>query len=131
MKQKKEAIAENTTKDEETSLPKKWHWNGKRNNQNRYRNGLAKTYGFSTENFGWYHFSIISSIASTGETIKESRNDCMFLSCHVRVSEWIHTPYRSVWRNGWVFVYELSDCGFESRCNQEMLKKKQKTEINN
>ena len=21
-----------------------------------------------------------------------------------------------VWLNGWVFVYELSDCGFESHC---------------
>ena len=21
-----------------------------------------------------------------------------------------------VWLDGWVFVYELSDCGFESRC---------------
>ena len=34
---------------------------------------------------------------------------CMFLSCHVRVSEWIHALY------GWVFVYEVSGWGFESR----------------
>ena len=84
--------------------------------------------------------------------------DCMFLSCHVRVSEWIHSEYHSeyhsestlnitlnmtlkrvrdmirtysqmhrtdkysqhssiiwpVWLNGWVFVYELSGCRFES-----------------
>ena len=40
--------------------------------------------------------------------------DCMFLSCHVSVSKWIHTP---VWLNGWVFVYELSGCGFESSCS--------------
>ena len=53
---------------------KKWHRNGERNNKNRYRNDKLKTYGFSTKFFGWYHFSIISSIASTGETIKESRN---------------------------------------------------------
>ena len=31
--------------------------------------------------------------------------DCMFLSCHVCVT------------NGWVFVYELSGCGFESSCS--------------
>ena len=99
--------------------------------------------------------------------------DCMFLSCHVRVSEWIHTysclnvkellarsrreiwslsdcnwtrihnhlvhkrtlirtysqmhctdKYSQhssiiwpVWPNGWVFVYELNGCGFESRCS--------------
>ena len=35
----------------------------------------------------------------------------MFLSCHVRVSEWMHTL------NGWVFVYELSGYGFESCCS--------------
>ena len=47
---------------------------GMRNNNSRYRNDKLKTYGFSTKNFGWYHFSIIFSISSTGETIKESRN---------------------------------------------------------
>ena len=26
-------------------------------------------------------------------------------------------PYFSVWSNGWVFVYELSDCGFDSNCS--------------
>ena len=36
--------------------------------------------------------------------------DCMFWSCHVRVSEWI-------WLNGWVFLYELSGSGFESSCS--------------
>ena len=25
--------------------------------------------------------------------------------------------FRPVWLNGWVFVYELSGCGFESSCN--------------
>ena len=39
------------------------------------------------------------------------RNDCMFLSCHSDVSEWIHT--RLVWLNSWVFVYELGGCGLE------------------
>ena len=28
--------------------------------------------------------------------------DCMFLSCHKRVLEWIHT---SVWLNGWVCLW--------------------------
>ena len=26
------------------------------------------------------------------------------------------TKFRPVWRNGWVFVYELSVCGFDSSC---------------
>ena len=66
--------------------------------------------------------------------------DCVFLSCHVRLSEWIHTlwwpeclivawMHRTdkysqhssviwpVWLNSWVFVYELSGCGFESHCS--------------
>ena len=64
-------------------------------------------------------------------------SNCMFLSCHVRVSEWIHTfqtrthnqlvrertlkhlakltktlkIVRPVWLNGYVFIYELSGCG--------------------
>ena len=80
--------------------------------------------------------------------------DCMLLSCHVHISEWIkelleiqatidcrftlksvsdmiirynqmlHTEKYSqhssiiwpVWLNGWMFVYELSGCGFESCC---------------
>ena len=69
------------------------------------------------------------------------RVDCMFLSCHVCVSDWIHTlklpecqgtpsskqaqnlkfkwlqlDSNPVWPNGWVFVYELSGSGFESSC---------------
>ena len=35
--------------------------------------------------------------------------DCMFLSCHVCV--------RPVWLDGWVFVYKLSGCEFESHCD--------------
>ena len=70
----------------------------------------------------------------------------MFLSCHVRVSEWIHTLYlpecqgtpcskqarnlkfkwlqldSPVWLNDWVFVYELSGCGFESSCSHLITK---------
>ena len=37
--------------------------------------------------------------------------DCMFLSCHIHISEWI-----TVWLDGWVFVYKLSGCGFKSGC---------------
>ena len=78
---------------------------------------------------------------------------CIFLSCHIRVSEWIYTLYFytlwslsdcngtqthmiqhdnsqmrctdqysqhssiiwPVWLNDWVFVHELSGCGFHSR----------------
>ena len=29
-----------------------------------------------------------------------------------------HLAKLAVWLNGWVFVYELSGCGFESRCCQ-------------
>ena len=44
--------------------------------------------------------------------------DCMFLSCHVRVTEWIHTLYlHECQGTPWVFVYELSGCGFESSCS--------------
>ena len=70
--------------------------------------------------------------------------DSMFLSCHVLVSEWIHTLYlpeckrspcskqarylkiddsngtrthNHIWPNGWVFIYQLSGCGFESCCS--------------
>ena len=28
------------------------------------------------------------------------------------------TEFWPVWLNGWVFVYELSGCGFESRCSR-------------
>ena len=28
----------------------------------------------------------------------------------------VRKPVRPVWLNGWVFVYELNGCGFESRC---------------
>ena len=38
--------------------------------------------------------------------------DCKFLHVTVQIRIiW------SVWLNGWVFVYELSGCGFESRCS--------------
>ena len=61
----------------------------------------------------------------------------MLLPCHVRVFECMYTRYLTdcqgtpswkqarslsdtmefkVWLNGGVFIYELSSCGFESRC---------------
>ena len=30
--------------------------------------------------------------------------NCMFLSCHVRVSEWHISEFNASWPNGWVFV---------------------------
>ena len=76
---------------------------------------------------------------------------CIFLSCHVHVSEWmnvkeplaqnrhgiwslgdcnrtqVHNHLVCKWTlnhlatlvrlNGWVFVYEVSGCGFKSRCS--------------
>ena len=33
---------------------------------------------------------------------------------HTSLAKWL----RPVWLNGWVFVYKLSGCGFESRCYQ-------------
>ena len=66
--------------------------------------------------------------------------NCIFLSCHIHISEWI-TLYGcqnvkelfawsrckiwisncsinwSVWPNGWVFINELSGCGFEASCS--------------
>ena len=63
----------------------------------------------------------------------------MHLSCYVRISEWIHILYlpecqgtpclkqtrylKFKWLqldsnpNGWVFIYELSGCGFKSSCS--------------
>ena len=40
--------------------------------------------------------------------------DCMFLSCHVRVSEWIYTLYLPECQSG---CSCLSGCGFESSCS--------------
>ena len=61
---------------------------------------------------------------------------CMLLLCHIRVSEWSRHHFwnlsgsygirthkhlvhkQRVWLNGWVFIYELSGCGFKSCCCQ-------------
>ena len=42
--------------------------------------------------------------------------DCMFLSCHVRALEWIHTLQTLFVYNLYLFAYELSGCEFKSRC---------------
>ena len=42
--------------------------------------------------------------------IKIPLSVCMLLPCHVRV-----------WLFPWVFVYELSGCGFESGCSMSVL----------
>ena len=42
--------------------------------------------------------------------------DCNLLSCHVCISQ--HSSiFWPVWPNSWVFLYELSGSGFESRCS--------------
>ena len=46
------------------------------------------------------------------EAITVIKVDCMILSCHVRVPEWIHSIW-PVCLNVWVFVYKISGCGFE------------------
>ena len=68
------------------------------------------------------------------DLIKWSGINWMFLSCHVRSRRevwslsdcsWTRTHNHltkqsiiwPVWLNGWVFVYELSSCGFESSCS--------------
>ena len=43
--------------------------------------------------------------------------DCMFLSCHIQVSVLIQSIIWPVWLNDWVFIYELSGCGFKSSCS--------------
>lgn len=60
--------------------------------------------------------------------------NCMFLSCHVRVSESISTIQfgsivRPAWLNCCVFVYELCGCGFQYRCTQLKLRTQRKPEV--
>ena len=51
-------------------------------------------------------------------------SDCVFIMWHTRL-EWTYTVQfpqfqgnpTLVWRNGWMFVYELYGCGFWSRCS--------------
>ena len=40
--------------------------------------------------------------------------DCIFLPCHLTVYSKYSSIIWSVWLNGWVFLYELSGCGFQS-----------------
>ena len=43
-----------------------------------------------------------------------SLSDCKEIQTH---SHLVRKRTSPVWRNGWVFVYEQSGCGFESRCS--------------
>ena len=96
-----------------------------------WRNYFPDSFSQSVVDPPWKLFIFRKSIRFEIEaTIKY---DCMFLSCHISVSEWIHTlqlpEYRGppcsklsrnlklVWRNGWVFFFELSGFGFESSCS--------------
>ena len=55
-------------------------------------------------------------------TYLHSAFDCMLLSSHVwdKHRADMYSQHSSiiwpVWLNGWVFIYELNGCGFESRC---------------
>ena len=51
--------------------------------------------------------------------LKKTSIDCMLLSCHIRVSEWIHAlQFAWMSRNSLLTagVFEISGCGFESHC---------------
>ena len=51
-------------------------------------------------------------------TIKKFELDFTNLVNHGKNNQhWIGCIIWSVWPNGWVFVYELSGCGFESSCS--------------
>ena len=93
-------------------------------------------------------YSFILSCADNLKTWKAAwkrKYDCMLLPCHVRVFECMYTRYLTdcqgtpswkqarslsdtmefkVWLNGGVFIYELSSCGFESRCCHTLNMKK-------
>ena len=59
----------------------------------------------------------------------EISSSCKFISFvlkseYILIDYWLNDLVRnrtlnhlSVWVNGWVFVYKLGDCGFESRCS--------------
>ena len=42
-----------------------------------------------------------------------------------------HLVIRPVWLNGWVFVYELSSCRFESSCNASIHQKRKPSSVEN
>ena len=44
---------------------------------------------------------------------------CVVSTCGIEIKHFVSRHgwiIRPVWLNGWVFVYELSGCGFKSRC---------------
>ena len=50
---------------------------------------------------------------------------CMYVLCMSRTRSRVNLQHSSiiwpVWLNGWVFIYELSGCGFESSCGHLLL----------
>ena len=52
------------------------------------------------------------SILKCKYTQKKKLSDLIPSDCN-----WTRTHNHSVWPNSWVFVYELSGCGFESSCS--------------
>ena len=79
----------------------------------------ARTHNYSACEQTLNHLAKLAKwLSCVASTYLHGAFDCMFLSCHVGVSEWIHCSIIwPVWLNGWVFLYELSGCGFESRCS--------------
>ena len=65
--------------------------------------------------FCLYYFSYIRTppAAANIECIKCINVFILKLIINCMLLPYYHWP---VWLNGWVFVYELSGCGFESRC---------------
>ena len=72
---------------------------------------------------------LVKWLSCVVSTYLYSAFDCLFSSCHILFSEWIHTlllPEHKdlhtqnsceAWLNGWVFIYEVSGYGFESHCS--------------
>ena len=91
---------------------------------NTYSKGLCRQHRFLVK-----ATKLVKMILKLLVFIKLSKaiiSDCMFSSCQVRISEWIHTlllpecqgtPCSKQARYLKLFVYELSGCGFESRCS--------------
>ena len=81
------------------------------------------TYEFESE-------STLYSCLNVKELLARNRrhiwrlNDCNGTRTHnhlVRKRTLNHLAKLAIWLNGWMFVYELSGCGFESRCSHSYL----------
>ena len=62
--------------------------------------------------------STLSSCLNVKELLARNRRDIWNLSDYngTRTHNHLVRKVWPVWLNGWVFVYELGSCGFESRC---------------